>query len=159
MNQIISSPAGLIHLLSSVIALYFGAQVLFLKKGTKRHIKSGYVYFVSMIVLLATSFMVYNLFGRWGIFHYLSVFSSVTLAMGMIPILKKSLLKNWQYFHFSFMYWSVVGLYAAFAAELLVRIPNTAFFGMVGIASGGVFTLGQIFFFKNKAKWIAVFNK
>ena len=36
--------------------------------------------------------------------------------------------------HFSFMYWSVRGLYAAFAAEVLTRIPEANFFGMVGIS-------------------------
>mgnify|MGYP006270489875 CR=1 FL=1 len=32
------------------------------------------------------------------------------------------------------MYWSVVGLYAAFAAEILTRIPDTPFLNMVGLA-------------------------
>ena len=56
------------------------------------------------------------------------------------------------------MYWSVIGLYAAFAAEVLTRIPDTPFFGMVGVATFGIMLSGGVFFGINKKKWIKTFE-
>ena len=56
------------------------------------------------------------------------------------------------------MYWSVVGLYAVFAAGVLTRIPETPFFGMVGIATGTITIIGGIFIRINKAKWVKIFK-
>lgn len=57
------------------------------------------------------------------------------------------------------MYWSVIGLYAAFAAEILTRIPKTPFFGMVGLATGVILLIGWIVLGRNKAKSAKVFIK
>ena len=159
MQNIIESPAGLIHLIASTFALIFGAMVLVMHKGTKNHVKIGYAYFVSMLLLIATAFMIYRLFDGWGIFHYLTVTSLITLLIGMVPIWLKPKNINWKYLHFCFMYWSVIGLYAAFAAELLTRIPQTPFMGMVGVATGVIMLFGTIIFGKNKKKWSLAFGK
>lgn len=158
MENLVGDKTGLIHLVSSCFALLFGTLVLVSKKGTSRHVKIGYLYVVSMGVLLLTAFMIYRLFNGWGIFHYATVFSLLTIALGMIPIWRKKPVNKWKYQHFSFMYWSVIGLYAAFAAEILTRIPKTPFFGMVGLASGLIMLVGSIIFIRNKAKWIRVFE-
>ena len=97
--------------------------------------------------------MLYNLFGKWGIFHYFAIISSFTLILGMIPILVRNQIKNWAYLHFSFIYWSVIGLYAAFVSEMLTRIPEVPFYNMVGLATAGVMLVGGILFGINKAKW------
>lgn len=102
--------------------------------------------------------MIYRLFNGWGIFHYATLVSLLSIGFGMIPILTKKPTNNWKYLHFSAMYWSVIGLYSAFAAEVLVRIPKTPFFGMVGIATGVIMTSGVIFFVMNKVKWMKIFE-
>jgi uncharacterized membrane protein len=51
------------------------------------------------------------------------------------------------------MYYSVLGLYAAFASELSVRIPEKPFYTMVGIATGIIFILGSIFIFRKEKVW------
>jgi hypothetical protein len=76
----------------------------------------------------------------------------------MIPIWTKKPARKWKYMHFSFMYWSVIGLYSAFAAEVLTRIPETPFFGMVGISFGIILCAGSIFFGVNKSKWVSLFG-
>jgi len=118
----------------------------------------GYVYVISMAILIVTSFMIYRLFKVWGIFHYATVFSLIIILLGMIPIWTKKPANKWKYQHFNFMYWSVIGLYAAFSAEVLTRIPETPFFGMVGIATGIVTITGGIFLRINKAKWVKIFG-
>ncbi len=158
MENLVGDTYGLIHLIASIGALIAGTLVLIMKKGSKRHKQMGYVYVISMAILIVTSFMIYRLFKGWGIFHYATVFSLITILLGMIPIWTKKPANKWKYLHFNFMYWSVIGLYAAFAAEVLTRIPETPFFGMVGIATGIVTITGGIFLRINKAKWVKIFG-
>jgi len=157
MEHLVGDTTGLIHLIAAILSLIFGTLALTQKKGTKAHIRMGYVYVVSMGVLIITAFMIYRMFGKWGIFHYMTLVSLVTISLGMIPIWTKRPENNWRYLHFAFMYWSVIGLYAAFAAEALTRIPETPFYDMVGYASFGVVLIGGIIFGINKPKWEALF--
>lgn len=127
---------GLIHLTASLIAVAAGSWVLIGQKGTQLHRRVGYVYAASMVVLIITAFMIYRLFGRFGVFHITAAVSAATLALGMVPVILRKPSESWLNLHFGFMYWSVVGLYAAFAAELLTRIPQKPFFRMVGVSDG-----------------------
>jgi uncharacterized membrane protein len=154
MRQVIFSEIGLIHLIASIFALIFGTLVLVLTKGTKFHKQIGYAYAASMLAVLVTAFMIYRLFGRFGIFHITAIISTISLLGGMIPVILRKPARSWLSLHYSFMFWSVIGLYAAFAAETLVRIPQTPFFGMVGFASFGVTVIGGIFFAIHKKKWV-----
>lgn len=149
----IHSDLGLVHVIAAVAALLTGTWVLFDKKGTQTHIKVGYAYILAMSVMLATAFGIYHLWGKWGIFHYMAVVSSVTLALGMWPVLRKNRKPESIYYHFSWMYWSVIGLYAAFASEMLTRIPETPFFGMVGVATTVIMVVASIVFGVKKKKW------
>ncbi len=158
MEYLVGDTYGLIHLMSSIGALIAGTLVLMMKKGSKRHKQIGYIYVINMAVLLVTALMIYRLFKGWGIFHYATVFSLTTILLGMIPIWTKKPANGWQNLHFNFMYWSVVGLYAAFASEVLTRIPETPFFGMVGIATVLITIIGGIGIRTNKAKWIKIFE-
>jgi uncharacterized membrane protein len=153
MRQVIFSDIGLIHLISSILALIFGTMVLVLTKGTRFHKQIGYAYAGSMLGVIVTAFMIYHLFGRFGIFHITAIISTISLLGGMIPVVLRKPVNGWLRLHYSFMFWSVIGLYAAFAAETLVRIPQVPFFGMVGFASFGVTIIGGIFFAIYKKKW------
>jgi len=162
MEYLYSDNIGLIHLIFSLLAVVTGTMVLVRSKGTKSHKKVGWVYTVSMIGLLITAFFIYNLYGKFGIFHWLGLVSTITLLGGMIPmILKKP--KAYISLHLSFMYWSVFGLYGAFVAELLVRIPriviedgapNPMFYNLVGVGVFITMGFGYFFFYKNKQKWL-----
>jgi FtsH-binding integral membrane protein len=158
MESLVGDTTGLIHLIASGLAILFGTLVLVSKKGTKQHIRIGYAYLGSMGIMLGSAFMIYRLFNGWGIFHYAALFSVGTLALGMIPVWRNKPVNSWKMQHFAFMYWSVIGLYAAFAAETLTRIPKVPFFGMVGAATGVITIIGWIIFARNKAKWAKVFG-
>lgn len=86
MENLFIDRIGLIHLISSCFALLFGTFVLVSKKGTIQHVKIGYLYVISMGILFLTAFMIYRLFNGWGIFHYATLGSLITIALGMIPI-------------------------------------------------------------------------
>jgi uncharacterized membrane protein len=153
MKYFFHDTAGFLHLLASLLALVFGTMVVVMPKGTKKHIRIGYLYFTSMVLLISTSFLIFRLFGRMGIFHYAAMASALILALGMFPIWLKRPRNHWRVMHYNFMYWSVVALYEAFASELLTRIPKSPFMGTVGIASGIMLLIGFIIFFKHKKKW------
>ncbi len=158
MQNLVGNTTGLVHLIASVFAILFGSIILIMKKGTKRHIQLGYVYTTSMVILLVSSFMLYRLFGRFGLFHVASIISSLTLFFGMIPAIRRKPKGYWLIQHLSFMYWSVIGLYAALASEALTRIPETPFFGMVGLATGIIILVGGIFFIRKREKWRKLFS-
>lgn len=168
MENIVSSTTGFIHLVVSVIALITGLWVLCSPKGTKRHKQIGYLYALSMALLNLTAFMIYKLYGKFGIFHWLAVVSSITLVIGIYPVIRKKA-KNYLLTHFSFMYWSVIGLYCAFAAEVFSRLPGivrtqtgepmTVFYKLVGLASGLVMFTGIIIYIRLKPKWTKQYRK
>lgn len=153
MSNFFNDGLGLLHLVSSVLALIFGAFVITTKKGTRRHVRVGYFYFCSMIILLSTSFLIYRVFNKFGLFHYMAVLAFIVLALGMIPIWFRWPEKGWKMMHYNFMYWSVVALYEAFTAELLTRIPSSPFLGTIGVAIALVMAIGFIIFYKYKSQW------
>ena len=128
MNNIVSGTVGLIHLIVSIIALITGLYILLKTKGTKRHKQIGYIYVFSMILLNVTAFMIYRVYGKFGIFHYFAIISSLTLFAGLYPVLSKKS-KDYLLQHFNYMYWSVIGLYCAFMAELFTRLPIIKYIG------------------------------
>ncbi len=143
---------GDIHLFSAIAALIFGTTVLIIPKGTPRHRRLGYFYSGAMLIMLITSFMIYRLFDGFGMFHFFSVVSLLTLTAGMVPVIIKKP-GQWVVLHFNFMYWSVIGLYAAFVSEAFTRIPQTPFFSMLSIATFLVIGAGFLIWFRNKEKW------
>ena len=108
---------GGIHFGSAILAMIFGAIVILKAKGTSFHVKAGYVYTFFMLVLNITALMIYKLFGHFGPFHYAAVLSLISLIGGLIPAYMKKPEKTWLEFHYEFMNWSVIGLYAAFWSE------------------------------------------
>lgn len=151
--MVVSGEIGLIHLTSAISALITGTWILAANKGTIIHRAVGYIYVVSMLLMLVTAFLIYRLFGTFGIFHFFAVVSSVTLLGGMIPAIRRKPEKSWLDWHFSFMYWSVLGLYGAFIGEILVRIPETRSFRLLGLAIFVVMALGYLIFSFFKKRW------
>jgi len=159
MLEMIQSIEGFVHFIVGIIALITGTSVLFLKKGTKLHIQIGYIYLISMVVLLVSSFMIYRLFDGWGVFHYASIVSSISIILGILPPLFLRSKSYWARLHFTAMYWSVIGLWSAFIAEMSVRIPKSSFMWIVGLAFGIVVFIGAVIFGVNKKTWIELANK
>jgi uncharacterized membrane protein len=157
MASIVHSPAGVVHLAAAGIALLLGTVVLLAPKGTKSHIRLGYAYVLSMLVLNATAFLIYHLWGRFGVFHWFAVLSLATLSAGMLPLLLHRSAYTVQ-LHVSFMYWSVFGLYAAFVSETIVRVPGLIFYknlgASVGVSTTVVMVAGGIIFGLTKQRWM-----
>lgn len=147
------STIGHIHLASAIASLLLGTIVLIQIKGTGLHKQLGYVYVVSMLVLNGTALGIYRLFGGWGPFHYAAVLSLSSLAMGILPALART--PGWKNWHVAGMYWSVIGLYAAFVSEVVTRIPGVNFGLMVGLGTTAVMLAGAALFRRNRKRWMA----
>ena len=123
MDDFVSGLLGLVHTLSAAIALISGLVVLSKQKGTRTHRKVGYTYFFSMIILNVTAIPITNMSGTFGFFHVFILISLPTTILGLyIPLFSRHK-RNWVLQHFSYMFWSYVGLIAAFIAEVMVRLP------------------------------------
>ncbi len=154
-TNIIHSPLGTVHLIASIIAMITGLFVI-LKghKGGVLHKRIGYIYVFSMLLLNGTAFGIYN-FGSFSMFHFFSVVSLSSLTAGMLPMLLK--LKNKIRFHYRYMSWSVVGLYAAFVAEVFTRFVRFDYFWVVVmVGSILVSAVGGYFIEKNAKRFIKV---
>ncbi len=168
LTNLITGATGLVHFIAAILAMISGMYILLATKGTKKHKQIGYFYVFSMLILNITAFMIYRLYGKFGIFHGFAIWSLLTLAAGMYPVLRRTN-KNYIMQHFRFMYWSVIGLYCAFAAETLVRLPKILFtadgkpmflfYKLVGVATFAVMAIGVFFFIKNREKWANEFGK
>lgn len=117
---------GAIHTLFAVLALISGAVVVLRKKGDGWHKKVGYFYVVVMLTMNITALFTQSLF-VFGPFHFLALFSLFTIIFGMWWPLFLRHRKRWLHWHFQAMSWSYVGLWAAFFAEIAVRLPFVEF--------------------------------
>ncbi|MEM6342987.1 MAG: DUF2306 domain-containing protein [Bacteroidota bacterium] len=161
LDNLISGNIGLIHLVFSIVALVTGSLVLATRKATVLHKKIGYAYAAAMLGVNLTAFMIYRLFGSFGIFHWMAILSLLTLISGMLPMIFKKP-KSYISLHYNFMFWSVIGLYGAFTAETLVRfpdvviesgVPNAVFYNMTGIAVAITMGAGAFFAIRNQKIW------
>ncbi len=152
MATLVHSTTGLIHLLTALGAMVIGTVVLIIRKGTRTHRFFGYLYFYLMLIMNGTAFMLYSLFGTFGPFHVAALASLITVLLGLIPAIKRK--PGWLQPHLTFLYYSIVGLYAALASETLTRIPKSPFFTVVIIASVAVTVLGVIIFKIMKPLWL-----
>lgn len=118
LSDIIHSNTGLFHTIMAVLSLILGTLVLLRPKGTKVHKLIGYSYVACMILLNVSSFFIVN-FGGFSMFHFFAIFSLLTVLAGIIPAMLR--IEKWFVYHFYFMSWSVVGLYAALWSEIGTR--------------------------------------
>lgn len=156
MHTLVHSPTGLIHLIASLLSLLAGTLVLVMAKGTRIHKTIGYAYGIFMLTVNGTAFGLFGLFGNFGPFHAAALISLATLAAGMIPVMMRT--PQWLKLHFSFMYYSVIGLYAAFASEVIVRIPGIPFGPAVGLATAVVMISAMIAFRSLSKRWQALYD-
>ena len=143
-----------LHITSAVIALVLGLAVLFAEKGTRVHRSSGRAYGLSMVLVNLTAFGIYRLFGGFGPFHVAALVSLLTLLAGSRPVLRRPRSPGWLLAHMNYMYWSVVGLYAAFASEIMVRLPiKGTFIAVVATATATIMVLAGVFQKRFMARW------
>jgi uncharacterized membrane protein len=141
---------GPLHTVLSVIALISGAIVFFSWKGTKLHKRTGYIYVISMLGCLGTSFFIFDLFGAWGPFHWMALVSLVTLSLGMMFPLFFRQKRNWLIHHYMWMSYSYVGLVMAAGSHLFAVVPSWPGWLRMLLFWGLPYTVGSLLIFRNR---------
>tara|TARA_B110000858_G_scaffold89711_1_gene103698 strand:- start:10698 stop:11183 length:486 start_codon:yes stop_codon:yes gene_type:complete len=140
MEHTLQHPLGLAHLATALLAVLIGALVIFTKKGTPRHKWIGRSYVALMFAVNLSAFLIYELFGGFGLFHWMAIFSLLSVLIGYLAAWVRS--PGWQIWHAYFMSGSYVGLIAALAAETLTRYVSLPFFAGVAVVSITVTAIG-----------------
>lgn len=133
------SLVAVIHVALGLLALVAGLAIFLLRKGTGFHKQLGYVYLFAVLGLNGTALLIYRLFGTFGPFHALAIVSLATLLAGYAPVYFRRPRDRWLRNHYFGMGWSYVGLLAATAAEIAVRLP------LARAATGGTFFAAAFF--------------
>ena len=115
-------PLGTGHVATAVAALAAGTAVAIVRKGTRWHRWLGRGYCFTMLGLNGTALAIYNLTGRANLFHCFALLSLCTLGVGWSAVIRRR--PGWRLRHARTMLWSYVGLLAATASELAVRVPG-----------------------------------
>lgn len=73
----------ILHTVFGFAALATGALNLLQRKGTRLHRKVGITYAVAMYALVGSSFLIFEEFGGFGVFHVLALVSGATVTMAL----------------------------------------------------------------------------
>jgi uncharacterized membrane protein len=156
----IQSTSGLIHTLAALCALLTGIVIFSRPKGTYFHRTLGYVYSVSMTVMLVTAFLTYHLTKSFNFLHIFAIASCPPFILGFWAAFGRH--SGWLPRHYHWMCYSYMGLCAAFVAEIATRIvmpylvahyhirSMAWFWVIVGVCSFGVFYAGTRLMERNK---------
>jgi len=157
----IQSPTGLIHTLAAVCALLAGIVIFARPKATFFHRTLGYVYSISMTVMLITAFFIYHLTKSFNFLHIFAIASFPPLLLGFSAAFTRR--RGWLPRHYHWMCYSYMGLCAAFVAETTTRIvmpylvnhyqirSMAWFWIIIGVCSFGVFYAGRWLMERNKS--------
>lgn len=113
---------GTLHLLAAGFALATGSAVAVAAKGSARHRALGRLYLGAMLALNASALLIYDLNGRPNLFHAFALVSLASVLGGFVAARRRW--PGWREVHARSMLWSYVGLLAAAASELIVRVPG-----------------------------------
>lgn len=113
---------GLVHTTSAFAAMAVGAIIFLRPKRGTFHRSLGYIYCVSMAVVIGTSFAIYRLTGTFNALHGAAIAGCVSVGFGFAHALLRRPRGQWYVWHYYWMSWSFIGLLAAFVAELSTRV-------------------------------------
>ena len=117
----VHSTMGSVHMVTALAAILFGLVVILFPKGRAAHRMAGLAYVFAMLLTNISALMLYNLTGRFNLFHAFALLSlAVTLPGLLMPIVRP---RNWIFHHVHLMGWSYLGLLAAAANEAAIRLP------------------------------------
>jgi uncharacterized membrane protein len=145
-DHVLQHTSGLLHSIVAIAAIAFGTAVILSRKGTATHKWLGRGYVIMMVAVNITAFLLYEVFGEFGMFHWMAAFSLLTVLAGYITA--RSRTPGWKTRHAYFMCGSYVGLLAALAAEILTRTPGLPFLSAVAAATLSVIALGLVVMFR-----------
>lgn len=148
-----------LHIATAIVAIVTGLVMLLQVKGTRLHRRFGYLYVASMVTLNVSSFLIFELTGDFSPFHVAAFLSLATVIAGFLPVYRRRPVDGWLEMHFQFMAWSYIGLLAAAASEIAVRIPESPFWWAVIVSSAVIIMAGAMVLAHNRPKLLARYGR
>lgn len=134
--------SGTAHVSFGFASLILGAGIFSLAKGTDLHRFVGMLYVLAMFGLNLTALLIYRMFGRFGVFHVLALSSLTVVLAGLFTVVLRRPRNRWLRNHYYLMGWSYVGLWAAFATEIMVRVVRWPLVAAVAVPTILVVLMG-----------------
>src|SRR5262249_51078971 len=100
---------GVVHTFLGAVSLILGGLIFLRTKGTRAHVRVGWVYFGSIVSVNVSSLFIYQLTGTFNVFHVMAIVSLVMTVSGVLQVRFRSRLRNWLRRHYQYMSWSYVG--------------------------------------------------
>jgi uncharacterized membrane protein len=115
---------GLLHLVAASLSIVVGAFQLLRPRGDALHRRAGYLYIGAMAVNNLTALTVHEFTGGFNFFHGLAIYSLVSIALAIRPMLVTPRPWQWKRIHYMWTAWSYAGLMAAGVTEFLLRVVH-----------------------------------
>ncbi len=115
---------GSLHYLCAVLSLAIGGAILSTPKGSRWHVWMGRVYIAGMFGNCLSALGIYQITGRFNIFHLLALINLLIIGGATAQIVYRRRIRNWLWRHYQYMTWSYAALLCAAANEALSRIPR-----------------------------------
>lgn len=121
----VHSTLGGVHVAAALAAMATGPVIFLSPKGTGFHRTLGRLYVFAMLTVNGSALSMYEFTNGPNLFHVFAVMSLATVVPGVICGVqarrtgKRGLVQA----HYFFMAWSYVGLMAAFASQIVSRVP------------------------------------
>jgi len=137
---------GSVHLTSAIVSILLGLGVILFPKGRAPHRLMGLAYAFAMLMTCISALLLYQMTGHFGLFHFFAVLCLIYVLAGIVQaVLRRG---DWLPRHLAFMAWSYLGLLAAAATEIAIRLPllnrlsNNHTFLLGGAIGTGVTLMG-----------------
>jgi uncharacterized membrane protein len=117
------SPFGVAHAAAAALALLGGAYVLATRKGTRTHVRAGWVYVACMLYVNVSALAIRHLTGRFNFFHALALVSLAMVLGGVAQVVFRRRIRRWAWRHYQYMCWPYAGLVAGAVNEAFARVP------------------------------------
>jgi len=134
------------HVAAALVALATGLLVLLAPKGTRAPRARGTVYALALLGVNVAALALYR-DGTFGVFHGLAVASLLTLAVGLVPLLRGSRTDAALANHAYCMTWSYAGLVAAGCGQLTAAMSDESSGWVVPASIGAALLLGGVVIF------------
>jgi len=136
------------HVLAAFSALFVGAAVLVLRKGTRTHRMVGVAYVIALVVVNVAALSLHRE-DAFGVFHALAVASLITIVAGLSPMVLSRRSPPVIATHAYCMAWSYAGLLAAGCGQLAAALDRDAGSWVVPVTIGAVLSIsGAVIFGK-----------
>jgi uncharacterized membrane protein len=145
---------GAIHSALALLCIAIGFVQLLRPKRGAGHRARGYAFVYAMLVADSTALSVYQFTGKFNVLHAGAIANLICVVAAVIPLLRSPRPVNWKLQHYYWIAWSYVGLIAAAATELVVRLslpatPERAWV-MTSVMTIAVTVIGYILVEKNR---------